>query len=119
MTALGEALHILKNCIKTELHENTSEHKGDWKPLVFLLIDGYPTDTETFENEIQDLSSLRAANILACAAGAVADTSCLKKITPNVLIMNNLSAGEMARFFTRITQHSSEAAFRFYRRALN
>ena len=99
MTALGEALHVLKNCVATELRQNTAEQKGDWKPLVFVLTDGYPTDDSVFEREVQDLSSLKAANIIACAAGPDANAACLKQITPNVLQMNTVSPGNMAKFF--------------------
>lgn len=102
-TALGEALHVLKDCINREVRKNTAEHKGDWKPLVFLLTDGYPTDKDVFQKEIQDLGSLNAANIIACAAGARADTKFLKQITNNVLVMNNVSAGDMAAFFAWTT----------------
>ena len=103
MTSLGEAIHLLKECVGREVRENTVEHKGDWKPLVFLLTDGYPTDEEIFRREIQDLSGLHSANIIACAAGASADTTILKQLTPNVLMMNNVSAGDMATFFAWVT----------------
>ncbi|MCI8572964.1 MAG: tellurium resistance protein TerY, partial [Oscillibacter sp.] len=41
--------------------------------------------------------------IVACAAGAKADTACLKQITENVLMMNTLSAGDLARFFAWVS----------------
>ena len=43
-TALGGALHVLADCIRTEVRTSTATQKGDWKPLVFLLTDGAPTD---------------------------------------------------------------------------
>ena len=98
-TALGEALHVLKDCVAHEVRKNTAEHKGDWKPIIFLLTDGYPTDKDVFQNEVQDLDSLRAANIIACAAGARSDTTFLKQITNNVLMMNTVSQGDMMSFF--------------------
>ena len=44
-TALGEALSLLASCVDREVTKTTAEVKGDWKPLVFIMTDGVPTDT--------------------------------------------------------------------------
>ncbi len=44
MTAMGEALSLLADCIQREVVKGSAEQKGDWKPVVFLLTDGAPTD---------------------------------------------------------------------------
>ena len=85
-TALGGALHVLA---------------GDWKPLVFLLTDGAPTDN--LDEGIEALKSVSTGNIIACAAGANANTNTLRKITNNVLMMNNLTAGDLAAFFAWVS----------------
>lgn len=100
-TALGEALRVLTDCINSEVRKSTETQKGDWKPLLFILTDGAPTDN--WENALDGLKAAKPGNIIACAAGAGANTECLKKITPNVLIMNNLSAGDMAQFFAWVS----------------
>lgn len=100
-TALGGALHVLADCIRTEVRTSTATQKGDWKPLVFLLTDGAPTDN--LDEGIEALKSVSTGNIIACAAGANANTNTLRKITNNVLMMNNLTAGDLAAFFAWVS----------------
>lgn len=102
-TALGGALRVLMDCIKTEVRKSTAEQKGDWKPIVYILTDGAPTDTETFNKACEELKNVHTANIIACAAGSNAKTEYLKKITNNVLMMNNLSSGDLAKFFAWVS----------------
>lgn len=100
-TALGSALRLLRECIDREVRKSTSEQKGDWKPLVFMLTDGVPTDE--WEAEANLLRRANPANIVACAAGAYANTSVLREITENVVVMNSLSAGDLAQFFAWVS----------------
>ncbi len=100
-TSLGAALRLLSECIKTEVRKSTDTQKGDWKPLVFLLTDGAPTDN--WRTAAAELKSAKPANIIACAAGASADTTVLKEITESVLMMNTLSAGDLAQFFAWVS----------------
>ena len=93
-TLMGGALKLLAECVRTEVRKNTETQKGDWRPLVFL---------EDFEQAAAEIKSLKIGNIIACAAGADADTSYLKKLTDNVLMMNSLSAGDMAKFFAWVS----------------
>lgn len=98
-TAMGEALEVLKDCIDTEVHKTTQTQKGDWKPLVFILTDGWPTDVDTFERAAAHIKDLKAANIIACGAGPDVETSYLKQITDNVMMMNGMGPGDYAKFF--------------------
>ncbi|MDR0943460.1 MAG: VWA domain-containing protein [Ruminococcus sp.] len=100
-TALGAALTLLAECIDSEVKKSSPTQKGDWKPLVFILTDGAPTDD--WESGVKALRRAGASNIIACAAGAVADTKILKEITPNVVMMNSCGAGDLSRFFTWVS----------------
>jgi uncharacterized protein YegL len=100
-TALGAALSLLADCIKAEVRRSTDTQKGDWKPLVFILTDGAPTDD--WKAGIDILNQSSTANIIACAAGANADPTVLKAITPNVVMMNNCSSGDLSRFFAWVS----------------
>lgn len=102
-TSLGGALMVLMDCMKNEVRKSTDTQKGDWRPVVFILTDGSPTDIESFNHAAQKLKTVKVANIIACAAGSNADTSYLKQITESVLIMNTLSAGDMAQFFAWVS----------------
>lgn len=37
-------LRVLSQCMDSEIEKSTAEKKGDWKPLIFLMTDGSPTD---------------------------------------------------------------------------
>ena len=102
-TSLGGALNVLIDCVNSEVRKSTETQKGDWRPLVFILTDGSPTDVETFREAAQRIKGMKAANIIACAAGSNANTSYLKEITESVLMMNTLSAGDMAQFFAWVS----------------
>ena len=82
-TSLGEALKVLSNCIKTEVTKTTAEVKGDWKPLVFIMTDGQPTDD--WQSGLNEFKNVRVGTVVACAAGSGADTSILKQITSDVV----------------------------------
>ena len=101
-TALGAALKLLIDCLHTEVKQNSGEVKGDWKPLVFLLTDGAPTDN--WQQYADELKSKRPGNIIAVACGDGADTSMLKSITDTVLEMKNMSPSDFSAFFKWVTQ---------------
>lgn len=46
-TALGGALELLSQKIDSEITKTTAEVKGDWRPLIFIMTDGVPTDDIT------------------------------------------------------------------------
>lgn len=98
-TALGEALEVLMDSVEHDVRKTTAEQKGDWKPLVFILTDGSPTDVGTFAQVAPQLKNMKVANIIACGAGSNVETSYLKEITDNVLMMNSLSPGDLSQFF--------------------
>jgi uncharacterized protein YegL len=95
-TALGDALKVLNQCAETEVRKSTPTQKGDWKPLVFLMTDGQPTDS--WEKEADALKAKRL-NIIACAAGPGADEQLLKRITEMVVVLNNVQPDTLKAFF--------------------
>jgi uncharacterized protein YegL len=100
-TSLGEALKVLSNCIDNEVAKTTSETKGDWKPLVFIMTDGMPTDN--WKEGLSEFQKRRVGIIVACGAGSGADTSVLKSITDNVVSLETADTQSISKFFQWVT----------------
>lgn len=96
-TSLGEAMKLLEQAIDKEVRKSTATQKGDWKPLVFLMTDGQPTDT--WEAAADQVKSRKFGNIIACAAGPSADANPLKRITEIVVKLDNLQPDTLKQFF--------------------
>jgi len=97
-THFGDGLRLLLEVFERELVRTTAEVKGDWRPLVFILSDGAPTDTE-WPIYAQQLRERRPANIIAVACGDQADTQVLKQVTESVIQMQDLSPDAFKAFF--------------------
>ncbi len=96
-TALGDALGLLADRIEVEVTKTTAEVKGDWKPLVFIMTDGSPTDN--WQRGLEKLKKVRTGIVVACAAGQGADTSVLKQITEVVVQLDTADSSTIKAFF--------------------
>lgn len=96
-TALGGALRLLSECIAKEVRQTNAEQKGDWKPLIFLMTDGAPTDK--WEDAADAIKTGKPGNFIACAAGAGADEATLKRITNIVVKLHDLQPEALKQFF--------------------
>jgi uncharacterized protein YegL len=101
VTALGDALKLVAHKIETEVAKTTTEQKGDWKPLVFIMTDGIPTDD--WQNGLQEFKKSKVAFTVACAAGSGADTNILKQITDNVVSLDTADSATIGKFFQWVT----------------
>lgn len=96
-TALGEALGLLADRVEAEVGKTTAEVKGDWKPLIFIMTDGVPTDD--WKKGLDKLKKVRTGIIVACAAGQGADTTVLKQITEVVVQLDTADSSTIKAFF--------------------
>jgi len=96
-TALGDALKLLANRIDAEVTKTTAEAKGDWKPVVFLMTDGMPTDD--WQAGLKQLKQVRTGVVVACAAGPSVETTILKQITEVVVQLDTADSSTIKAFF--------------------
>ncbi|MCX6317518.1 MAG: VWA domain-containing protein [Bacteroidetes bacterium] len=101
VTALGNALKLVAEKIDTEVAKTTAEQKGDWKPLVFIMTDGIPTDD--WQVGLAEFKKRKTAFTVACAAGSGADTNILKQITDNVVSLDTADSASIGKFFLWVT----------------
>jgi len=105
---LGRALQFLNDCVKKEVRKQTEKQRGDWKPLIFLMSDGKPSDDwekvcKTFVSEI---------NLIACGVGSDADIENLKKITGRVVLMKDLTQETLDQFIDFVRSLTTMASQR-------
>lgn len=96
-TALGAALGLLADKLENEVTKTTLEQKGDWKPIVFIMTDGVPTDD--WQTGFQKLKAVKKGLIVGCAAGNNADDKVLKEISDQVVRLSNTDADSIGKFF--------------------
>lgn len=96
-TALGAALTLLSEKLNSEVQKTTLDTKGDWKPLVFLMTDGRPTDD--YQHGLRELQKQKVGMIVACAAGHGGDTAILQQLTEVVVRLDTADSSTIKAFF--------------------
>jgi len=105
-TAMGEALMLLADCAKREIVKSTPEMKGDWRPLVFMMTDGEPTDD--INPGLAAFQSMKWGIVVCCAAGQAANLDNLKKISPEgVIQLDTTDSKSLAAFFKWVSSSVS------------
>ena len=91
-TSLGKALSLLRNCIEGEVKTGTKDRKGDYRPLVFLLTDGQPTDDwRAVKQAVDRLTNPRIANFYAIGCGDDVDYDMLNEVADVVFKLSNMT----------------------------
>jgi uncharacterized protein YegL len=103
-TALGEALALLLTSLDIEVLKNLPGQKDDYKPLVFLLTDGQPTDSwQAQAREVRQRIKARMLNVIALAIGDDADRDVLREITDIVLALPVVKSDDIIKYFEWLT----------------
>lgn len=107
-TALGGALELLAKKVDSEITKTTAEVKGDWRPLVFLMTDGEPTDSIT--KGLEEFKKRKFGMVVACAAGQGANVNTLKQITENVVSLDTADNATIKAFFKWVSASISTSS---------
>lgn len=102
-TMLGAGLEHIYDKVNREVKISTADRKGDWRPLLFVMTDGKPSDTMAFNDVIPRIKSSNFATIVACAAGPKADPEPLRKLTDRVVYLDTMNGATFTGFFQWVT----------------
>jgi len=110
-TSLGKALDVMGQCLERDIRPKSADHPGDWKPLIFLMTDGEPTDSwegpaENFKNR----AATRSANLISIGCGPNANTSTLRSLSATVLMMQDMTPEKIKSLFEWISQSAKVAS---------
>lgn len=108
-TSLGAGLSLLAESAKRNVQKGTAEAKGDWRPMVFLMSDGYPTDN--WRKGLSRFQQERWGAVVACAVNR-ADPSVLKEVVGEgiVLQLDTADSAAMRAFFKWVTASVSTSS---------
>ena len=95
----GEALEFLCDQLDKETIKNTENHKGDWRPLLFILTRGVPADKEKFRSVVNRVKGKNFATIVACTAGSRNSEEDLKLLTNHVVHLDTADSSTLSSFF--------------------
>ena len=82
---MGLALEHLMGEIDQSVRRGSAERKGDWKPAVFFMTDGKPTDEMEKAARKWRNHYTSKVNLIAIGLGAYADTDALKRFADEVI----------------------------------
>lgn len=109
-TFTGAALECLIECVDRDVRRADESQKGDWRPLVFLMTDGKPSDSYAYGEALKVLKTRSFGAIIACAVGPKADHSHLKQLTSQVVSLETLDSTAFSSFFKWVSASVSSGS---------
>lgn len=99
-TFMGAALELLIERVDAEVRQgNPNDEENDWRPLLFMMTDGSPSDVYAYQQAIPQVQQRNFASIVACAAGPKAKQEHLLQLTDRVVVLDSMDAASFAGFF--------------------
>lgn len=110
-TPLGQALWLLAESLDKDIKSSVKGgEKGDWKPLVFILTDGEPTDEwREPRQKIIDRQTKKVLNVITVGCGPRINQQNLKDIAIGATFNMGNDAISYKKFFQWVTQTTKSA----------
>lgn len=111
-TSLGKALQVLRESLDKDVRPTVKGgEKGDWKPLVFILTDGEPTDDwQTPRQEILARQQRKVLNVITVGCGPHLNEQNLKAIAIGPTFRMDNSESSFKAFFQWVSQSVKAAS---------
>lgn len=98
-THLGEGLEFVAKRVKEQVTTSTAEVRGDYRPMLFVMTDGSPSDLQVFREAIPKIKACHFSEIIACAAGPSAKQEYLTQFADRVVSLETMDSAGFAQFF--------------------
>ncbi len=102
-TSLTAGLRHLSDELDANIVRTTQDTKGDWKPIIFLLTDGVPTDDTSSAITRWKHKWQRSSNLVAVTLGNNSDTALLSQLSENIISVEDSQPGAFKAFFDWVT----------------
>lgn len=105
-TPLGAALRLLLDSLDRDVKKAVKGgEKGDWKPLVFILTDGKPTDDwKSPRLELLNRRERKVLNVITVGCGPDIDEGTLREIAIGPSFKMDADSASFAAFFRWVSQ---------------
>jgi uncharacterized protein YegL len=109
-TMTGAALELLCQRVDVEVRTQSAEVKRDWKPLLFIMTDGAPSDIQKYKEMVPECKKRGFATITACAAGMKAKIDSLKDLATDIVSLDTCDGATFSQFFQWVSASISSGA---------
>jgi len=109
-TMTGAALELVCQRVDAEVRTQSTDIKRDWKPLLFIMTDGTPSDIQKYNEMVPECKKRKFAAITACAAGMNAKIDALRDLATNVVSLDTCDSATFSQFFQWVSASISNGA---------
>ena len=102
-TNMGAALDAVMGEIDRNVVRSTPENKGDWRPIVYLITDGRPTDDAEPAINHWKAKYAAKATLIAVGIGPDADLNSLRQLTENLIQFSPNGDADFKRFIAWVS----------------